>query len=328
MHTLKLRIAVVLFVAFWLLQGNCAFSYPANSHYVQILPKLFYTVYDHNIPVSRAKEAIAQTFVTDGLKSVGQRELILTVLNPEKRTYKQVPDDIVKYFRTVYKLAEEGRLVSGGDITRFGDQTHFLAPPFQGLMYLDGSPPPGVLAPLGSLIAIPVTAEELDAYEIGGSLRVTGGLSTKSSYFPYPYWCDLKRSSVFSNSDIAQMKKETIAGCYRFGLNDASVSLSPSGYQFVVPRSAQKSLADVLKRMDESPTILRLGMEPNADGAFIWSPKDEAVATVPPGSSGKYIAGSFILIVPTEESKFGQLYDGFYMMLTSDQWKQFQTEPF
>lgn len=319
-----LRILVLSFATFWLLQGNCAFSYPANSHYCQVLPKLFYTVYDHNIP--GAKDAIAQTFVTDGLKSVGQSELILTVLNPEKRTYKQTPEDIVKYFRTVYKLAAEGRLVSGGDYTRFGEKNHFLAPQFQGLIYLNGSPPPGVLAPLGSIIAIPVTAEELDACEIAGSMRVTSGLSSKSSYFPYPYWCDLKRSSVFSNSDIAQMKKEPIAGCGSMGLNDASACLSPSGYQFVVPRSAQKSLAAALNKLAERPAVLRLGMEPNADGEFVWSPKDEVVATVPPGSSGKYIAGSFILFIPGEKkSTFLQLYDGFVMTLTADQWKQFQT---
>lgn len=323
LHTLKLRIAVVFFVAFWLLQGNCAFSYPPNSHYVQILPKLFFTVYDHTIP--EAKDAMAQTFVTDGLKPLGQREIILTILNPEKRTYKQPPDDVVKYFRTVYKLAEEGRLVSGGDFTRFGDKTHFLAPQFQGLIYLNGSPPPGVLAPLGSLIAIPVTAEELDANEIAGSMRVTGGLSSRSSYFPYPYWCDLKRSSVFSTSDIAQMKEETIAKCDSMGLNDASACLSPSGFQFVLPRSAQKSLSNSLNKLADRPVLLRLGMEPNADGEFVWSPKDECVATAPPGSRGKYIAGSFIMIIPTEESTFGQLYDGFFFMLTADQWKQFQT---
>lgn len=311
-------------LALWLSYPESAFCYPKNSHYGQIIEKeLYLTTYDHKIP--EADNADAWTFVTDGMKEVGQDEMILTVLNPKKLSYREVPMDIILFFKTVYELAKSGKYVTGGCYTEFGGKSYLVAPQFKGVLYLDGKPPSGVLAPLGSLVLVPATKEELEAYSFGGPLRVAGRLAIKNKFFPYPYWCDPERKSEFSQADLEAMRKSPLLGTYRKALGKASITSGPAGYRLLVPYEAQDAFIEILKNMPEnSGLLLCLGIDPMADAAFVWSATDN-LAAIAPGSKLQHIQGSYLLVLPNvEESEFRQYFDGYVVTLTKDQWTSFK----
>ncbi|MBP6745116.1 hypothetical protein KA344_07760 [bacterium] len=292
----------------------------------QVIPQaLSVVIYSHKLAEKNGSPA--WSFVTEGLATTGQPEMIMTIIqdnNEEIAGYPRAPEE---FFKTIFALAKEGRIVHQGDYTRFGDGGHeFIAPQFHGAIYLPAQSFPGVKVAQGTLAVIPLTTDELDAYEVGGPSRITGRLAHQSSYYPFPTWCDRTRASVFSAADVQAMKAEPVSHAPSESLYEAGVIEQGTRLSLSVPPKAQKRFADLVKSLpDETAVMLMLGVDPRANAFLVWGPGD-AKAVSPPGSDGSILSGAFVELLPgVSKNEFRRFGDGYVVMLTADAWSKLKT---
>lgn len=292
----------------------------------QVIPQtLSLVIYSHKLADKNGSPA--WSFVTEGLATTGQPEMMVTIVQDNSEKIADYPRAPEEFFKTIYALAKQGRIVHQGDSTLLGDGGHeFIAPQFHGAIYLPAQSFPGVNVAQDTLAVIPLTKEELDVYEVGGPSRLTGRLSHQSSYYPFPTWCDRTRASVFSAADVKAMRAEPVSKAPRALLYDAGVIEQGTSLSLSVPPKAQKRFADLVKSLpNKTPLMLMLGVDPRANAFLVWGPGD-ARAVSPPGSDGSILSGSFVELLPgVSKNEFRRFGDGYVVMLTADAWNKLKT---
>lgn len=176
------------------------------------------------------------------------------------------------------------------------------------------------------MAVIPLTKEELDVYEVGGSSRVTGRLSHQSSYYPFPTWCDRARASVFSVADVRAMKAEPVSHASSESLYEVGVIEQGTMLNLSVPPKAQERFADLVKSLpDENAVMLMLGVDPREQTRF-WCGGPATRGSITAGSDGSILSGSFVELLPgASENEFRRFGDGYVVMLTADAWSKLKT---
>lgn len=292
----------------------------------QVIPQaLSVVIYSHKLPDKNGSPA--WSFVTEGLATAGQSEMIMTIIKDNNERIADYPRAPEEFFKTIFALAKQGRIVHQGDYISLGDGGHeFIAPQFHGAIYLPAQSFSGVNFAQGTLAVIPLTKEELDVYEVGGPSRVTGRLSHQSSYYPFPTWCDRARASVFSVADVRAMKAERVSHASSESLYEAGVIEQGTMLNLSVPPKAQERFADLVKSLsDENAVMLMLGVDPRANAFLVWGAGDSR-AVSPPGSDGSILSGSFVELLPgASENEFRRFGDGYVVMLTADAWSKLKT---
>jgi hypothetical protein len=292
----------------------------------QAIPQaLSVVIYSHQLADNN--DSHAWSFVTKGLAATGQPEMMMTILKGKSESIGDYPRAPEEFFKMVFALAKQRRIVHEGDYTWLGDNGHeFIAPQFHGAIYLPAQSFPGVNVAQGTLAVIPLTEEELDVYEAAGPSRVTGRLSHQSKYYPFPTWCDPTRASVFSAADVQAMKAEPVSRAPRKLLYDAGVIEQGETLTLSVPPKSQQRFADLVKSLPaEAPLMLMLGVDPRANAFLVWGP-GKALAVAPPGSDGSILSGAFVELIPgVSKNEFGRFGDGYVVLLTKDAWSKLKT---
>lgn len=289
----------------------------------QLSENVFVDVYSHCVP--GAKNSRAWSFLTKGLKTFGQPEIIITVLQRPGDTDTGFVEDPLKFLAMIPELAKAGKIVGPGSQTRLGGK-HFISPQFTGLVY--GIPQSFKDVPMepDTIAGIPVTAEELAVYQISGPSRILARLARLSTFFPYPTWCDRDRKSVFSADDVETIKGEPINQAASTVLFDATLLVEGKNVKLRVPPLARAKLAAVLGKLPgDVPLILSLGFDSDVNAFLVWSTK-ENLAVGPNGSDISKVGGSFIEFVGRQpKNEVMQVRDGYVVFLKDGDWAELKT---
>ena len=115
-------------------------------------------LYCHEID-TQAGKVTCWSYVTDGLTSKGQKELVFTLRGGPGEPADAFPRDPLDVFRSISELAEQSRPVDVGGVTQFAGRKLFS----RHLAYIDSETFPGVPVPRFGLAAILVTDDEVRA---------------------------------------------------------------------------------------------------------------------------------------------------------------------
>jgi len=292
-------------------------SEPAAPVDVEIISgKLFARIYVHEID-SQQGAIPCWSYVTDGLTGQQQAELVFTLRRDPGEPSDGFPPDPLQLFATFYQLAEQGKRVTPGSFTQFGDRNFFG----HHLVYARAEPLAGVTLPPDCLAALLVTADELRAVREFGCTRVLARLGQASTYYPFPPWADRRRRGLslertFANSLLSKIPRASTQGV-SVGVTDNRIIVSAL-------RSEQPSWRERLAQLPENvPFALLTALDPTANGCLVWVPGQKGPeAIIPPGSDGSRLCGCFIIFLADQPVNGGKLLeDGFAMELTREAWQ-------
>ncbi len=291
----------------------------------EVVPKeLTVTVYNHKLPDS--SKLPCWSYVTEGLTKVNHPEMVMTIVRRDNETESDYTPDPIDFFEGVLALAKQGNNIRAGSITRLGTGgPTFIAKQFRGVMYLPAEQLEGVTLPKDTLAVVPVTPEELDAWDIGGAARVTGRLSEQSQFYPFPTWCDRSRESGFSQGEIQVMQMEPVSKAPTAMLNGVGIIADKDKLSMSVAPAVREDLNQKLSELPkDSHFRLNLSLDPRANAYYVWAVQ-KATAVAANGSDASLMSGTFVMVMPgMKTSQFGPYKDGFMLMLTNEDLSKFK----
>jgi len=140
-------------------------------------------IYSHEVDTSSGTVS-CWSYITDGLMSREQREIVFTLRCKPHERPDEFPRDPLYLFQSIYELAGEGRVVSVGGVTQFDGRNLFG----RHLAYIQAEPFPNVAVPAHALAAILVTEDEVRAVQEFGILRPMSRLGFASRCRPETWW--------------------------------------------------------------------------------------------------------------------------------------------
>ncbi|MBI5597600.1 MAG: hypothetical protein HY928_16035 [Elusimicrobia bacterium] len=272
--------------------------------------KLSAAVFSHKLPIDGESRA-CRTYISHGLSAHRQKELVLTVLQPEAAPAPRAPLDL---FRLVLPQAEQGRTVDSGGFTQF-QPGQFMG--FTGLTYVAAQETEAFRVPGAALAAVALHAEELEVAKSHGGLRMAAQLGLSARFFPCPLWLDRARQPL---PVAALLRESVLAKLPRARLAGATACLEDGRVVLRVLRGAAGLLSQLLAQTPEATVAFLLGSDPRADGCFAWEPGADPRAITPPGSAGKRLAGCFMAFGGNPDGDVVSVYeDGFAAALSERQ---------
>ncbi len=290
-------------------------SFPAKIEIIS--GSLIATIFAHDLPTADTPLP-CWTFVSDGLIAHGQKEMVLTVSRSADEDHREFGAEVLKFLRTVYLLAAQGRRVDVGGFSEFASSGGPGS--VRGVGYLRPERITGVDIPLSSLAAIPLVGEEMDAVKAFGLTRVMARLGAHYRYYPCPLWWERKRPVVAAHlgDDASVLGKLAHA-------NLPGVSGRIEGHRIVL--RFHPTSRDALGRAlgDAPPNVaLALVLQPDleADGLLIWLPGQRQMSAItPPGSRGRRLSLCFLGLAAGQAQDVGRiLEDGAVVLLTEASW--------
>lgn len=231
-----------------------------------------------------AADIVCWTFVSQGLASHGQKEVVFTV----KKLSALYPQDPLRWYYLLLDHAnnpKRPRIVDKYDISELNFETFLGHSNLRMILYVPQQALLGLTAaqearlPPTRLHAVMLTADEFDAFKEEGPLRILTNLSRITRYYPFPPWFDplrgsLLRPSDFTGSIMKRLRAYRIPGVsamFDQKSGDITVTVSPRAYD-------NKSI-NVIENVD---SVLRLQLEPNehAQGCFVWHTGQQGVKAV------------------------------------------------
>jgi hypothetical protein len=290
----------------------------AETSYPQRIPlvpeELDVYIHRHELPV-QSERLPCWTYVTEGLSGAGQAEISMTVL---RAGGEEPPRDPLRFFESVHALARQGKIVQAGHVSRFaGDEGPFG----RQIAYIRQLPLAGIELPVGALMAISVTAEELEAVLAFGILRVMARLGRQATYYPCPPWIDRARTGLSFARTASETLLSRVPRLFCPGMRVMQIGkrlnlrLSPAVRPFLTTHLA--SLAE------DAPIAFLADLDPAADGLFVWQPgQSTAEAIAPAGSRGERVCCCFIVFAPIEGGGGGGTReDGATCLVTVEEWR-------
>lgn len=293
-------------------------SFPVT---VDVIPgKLKVRVYLHDIPYPAGKWLSCWSYVSDGLASQKQKEIIFTLLRAPRQRPEDYPHDILDLLEGIYKFAQDGRLVDVGDVTLFGD-SGFMRRDIRGIGYVAPESLPGIDIPSTAIAGILLKGDEaLIAWNLSLT-RVTAQLGNSYRYYPYPFWSDFQRAPVSSSKDmdtslLEKLPRAHARASYYEENNHIFLLLDPSARERL-----HKQLQNVAV---QQPLALRTQVDPRADSCLVWSAgQTKPMAIIPPGSKDLRKTGAFLMFVPEQkEAEIRMIEDGYAILLTTTDWQR------
>lgn len=271
----------------------------------------------------------AWTYVTDGFRAVGQKEMILAVLRRPEEDAAAFSEDPIRFFATLHPLAARGQLVSEGGHTSFGGSGFLGREDIRGMTYTRPDPFRSPLLQPDALVLVPLTAPELDAVLRFGALRVLGLLGHKAGAFPWPSFFDRARPSVVSAqaawmSVLEKTKVVKVPGVRAAAEFPATMTpLAGQGNLVVSLPLASRSLIEEVVRPGGEAVALATELDPQADALAIFPPGSRVAAAIRAGDGPvSRLAGTFVTFLTSSKGDVARFHeDGFAVMLGEPSWK-------
>jgi hypothetical protein len=260
-------------------------------------------------------------YLSEGLRALGQREIAFALRRMPEEAPQAFPPDMLHFFTTVLRLAEQGRLVDTGGFTEFGPPGFLGDPNFRGIGYLRMHPLFGLPAPPDALAAIGLMGHEAEVVKRHGLTRVMAFLGRVARQYPCPAWSERGRPCLVPPNMTDQSLLAGVASIFVPGTTAVVAS------NWISLRLPLRSLAEVRAQITQLPpeTALALLAEPDVDAnaCLVWQPGQRSPEAIsPPGSDGSRASGGFMLFVPQQTADAGQLMeDGFAFLLRDASWQ-------
>ncbi|MGE0711084.1 MAG: hypothetical protein AB7N76_06945 [Planctomycetota bacterium] len=256
--------------------------------------------------VTGAKGAVpCWVYRSDGFLARGQQELLLVLRRGREGSAPLQP---VVLFRTLHRLAAQGRCAEAGSMTMLGEGD-LLG--FKGVLYTRPNPPDGLAVPTERALSLTlVTARELQVAQRAGGLRILARLGKHVGHFPYPPW------STPGRKEVPLPELESPSAVDGEGVRCAGAGLSVvSAADAITLRIGASAAPGVRARLAEAAPDAALlflcQLDPEADALLVWEGQPEPAALTPPVGGGERISGCFLAVLPAAESSCHVLEDGF-----------------
>ncbi|OGN83997.1 MAG: hypothetical protein A2X23_03945 [Chloroflexi bacterium GWC2_73_18] len=283
---------------------------------VDLVPgRLAATVFVHAID-SREGRLDCWTYASRGLRSHGQKELVLTLVRRPDEAPDAYPRDPLDLFAAVLDVAAGGRIVDEGDLTELGPAGFLGRPGIRALGYLRPDPPLVGTA----LQAILLTDDERQVAQSHGLTRVAARLGDRYRHYPCPPWSERDRPSVITPGEAGGSLLERLA---RVGVRGAAVLHLPGAIELSLPAEALPALRDGLPALPPAaPLALLTGFDQRANAWLAWAPQQHGpYAISPDGSDGSRLGGCFCAFLPDQPGDGWQVFeDGLVVSLTPASW--------
>jgi len=272
-------------------------------------------------------ELICWTYVSDGLRKMGQKELVISLRKPVDAAVGEFPQAPVEFFKTVFQYSVRKEFIDIGSVSDFGEPG-FLTNDFIGAAYIRSQSLGEFFPPPESLAMVLLTKDEMEAVQIAGLTRVLALLGRANLHFPCPAWNDLERSPVVSSELLAIMKESFISQMPRILVRDSGVSSLERVIDLQLPLSARHYFKQLDELERQSPLLLLSDLDERADAVLVFQEERKAppLAISAPGTQGSRIAGSFICFAPAQPGDQGMIIeDGFALSMRDETWSQLKS---
>ncbi len=192
-----IALAVCFFIAgallgAWLFHARAEPSASALAS-VEVIPgKLKVRVFLHDIESAPGQSFPCWSYVTDGLATHGQKEIIFTLRRTKILKPEDYPRDTFRVLAQVFHSTERGEVFDIGDQVEWNSTESFGMEGFRGIAFV--SPSRYAKVPGNyKLAAIGLLGDEPQIVRNFGITRVTSLLGRKYSFYPYPRWSDPTR---------------------------------------------------------------------------------------------------------------------------------------
>jgi CHAT domain-containing protein len=299
---------------------------------VELIPgRLNARIYVHDLQ-SMSGAIPCWSFVTEGLSEHGQAEFIFTLRRDTDEVAGAYPVEVLDFFRSVYELAERGRLVGAGDYSELRAGLFRDRLDATGIGYLSVSE--SLRHELGLpdapyLAAVLLSAQELEALKEFGPARVIASLAAAQGRYP-PY-SDRRRPSVISTP---LLREHSILGhVVRIRTAGARAVLEENRLSLILKAETREKFTQLLTNLPSGSAFAFLtDSEDAAEQLLLWQPgQKDAVAfdmtgqcaSDPGRTLGGYYrsSGSFVAFgVGVDEDRTVVIEDGFGVTLTDESW--------
>jgi hypothetical protein len=311
----------------WLSRARAWFASSASGEFfsqsVEIVPsKLKAKVFIHEV-VSNEDTIPCWSYVTDGLTSWQQKEIIFTLRREKDQKHADYPRDFFELFEMIFRLAEKGQLVDVGDSTLFNEAGFLGNKDFRGIGYVE---PQGLFgveagdAPL--LAAIMLKGDEAQIAWDLGLTRVSALLGLKYRHYPCPVWSDLKREPVAS---LQEMDKSLLRQIARVGVRGSYYEENGTIFLHLQPASREAIQGFVNQLSPEQAFALRTQPDPQANACLVWqrSCQERTMAIAPHGGNGSRKTGAFLAFgLAKNVNEIASSEDGFLVFLVNSDWQK------
>ncbi len=240
--------------------------------YLSLIPEeLDVRVFRHQIETAGGPIA-CWSYVTDGLRRLGQRDVVFTLRRMPDEDDEAYPRDPLDYFQLMYQQASAGKTVETGGYSRFSRPGGVLGRKGAvGMNYVPATPLKGVNYPDRMLSAMLVTSDEIDAIRAHGNYRLLSLLGFRSHHFPYPQWSDRRRPSLLCMADVKKSLLGTTALATARGLYARR-----QRHQVHVHLPDDRAATLLKKRLEalpaRGPFVLLTDPDPEAKARLVWKP--------------------------------------------------------
>jgi hypothetical protein len=323
---------------------------------IEIIPQHLYAVVSsENIKTAVDGTLMCWTYLSDGLRSVGQKEVQLTI--KQEPAEREPPPDPLLLYREMYQHAEKGEHVDVGSVITIplGEQASgFLGrTDLRGVAYVPLQSSAQQLLPSPTIGALFVTEAEARAASEFGVLRLMAMLGNQHRCFPTVLWNDRARPELPIVESTAKTLLDQIHHLSGPGMYVELRSEGPTGIQrapnprvqgdewflqgddsithfarativVTLPRAAASQFASGALPRDSSMPFALIGYpDPTAVASFAWLPGQKQAEIIGyPGHGGRRISGVFAALGPSREgasnSKLAE--DGFIILLAPADW--------
>ena len=287
----------------------------------QIIPgALTAQVYRHTIPYSQPVPC--WTYVTQGLWTHQQKELIITLRRTDATGDDEAPNFVPELLKHIFSLAKQGRTVDAGGYTSMmvTGAAKKAGLPFN-LLYLHPIPLGGIPIPSPALTVRFMRVEEYAFFQAFGSTRLIAAWAQHYHYFPAPPWSEMPAPQVVS---VERFQGSVLNKTIRAHLPQGTVNLEGKKVVFRLQLEARAALAQHLGRIPPSQPVAFLpNLDPQADSGLAWIPEQNQTAMNTTSTSPRArIAGCFMLFIPEQQAAAARIFeDGFALLVPTRTWE-------
>ncbi len=261
------------------------------------------------------------SYVTDGLRRIGQKELVFT-LRRRPEDGEKYPQDPVDFIQFVFQRAKENIFTEAGGCIEFTREGGFLgAEGPVGFVLINAVPLKGVNYPDKLLSAYLTTAEELDAIRTHGTYRFLSLLGRLTGQVPYPVWSERNRRSLFTAEEMKQSLLSQLPLCPAPGIH-----VRRHRNQILIHAVDEKALDQLDRNLKTMPAdrafVMITDPDPAAKSRLVWKPgMTVETMAVDPRTDAMH-TGGFFAVVPTRTGQQGAhiCEDGFAVKLRAATW--------
>ncbi len=301
---------------------------PALPHKAEIIPgKLYAHVYAHTVPNNKEKIP-CWSFVSEGLESVGQHEIVFTLRRPRGKDWPEFSRDLFGVFSRIRAHAEKGSTIEAyGVLSPLGAGTFLGSTGVYGLVFVPAEMFDGVEVPFQALAAVLAVGAEVQFMNKYSGLRLASLLGMASRYYPCPPWSEIGRKPVVSLKDVGTSALDRIQRILRpRGLSFRRGLASDGKERSIIVLRAELSFLRGLNDLlgdGTAPTALALMTEPDGEATsrLVWMLGGDKTGVIY-AKMGSWVTGSFVAIVVTGdlEEAFVTVEDGVVLVMSPATW--------